>query len=252
MDTLPAGRALVAGLVSAAVAAVPHPLMISDYDTVVFANAPACEIMRARTLDELVGQPADRFVHPDIREAYALRKPLIVERRQSIRDVPTKFVALDGSAIVGRSHLISIEFDGRPSVMWVYHGIAKAARDGGPDIERAYGAEKCALVFDALPQCMLIHDNERILAANAACRWILGARSPEELVGRPIQSIVHPDGRTAGAVRRSIIAVSNLDRLEGVAVKLMRVDGRELRLQVDAHCVDFDGHRACLVTTGMA
>ena len=66
-----------------------------------------------------------------------------------------------------------------------------------------------------------------------------------------MESIVHPDGRSAGETRRAIIAVSGVSHLEDVAVKLVRLDGRELRLRVDAWALEVDGQRAYLVSTAM-
>ena len=45
--------------------------------------------------------------------------------------------------------------------------------------------------FDAV----VIHVDGKIVSVNHGCVRLLGARTPEELVGKPVLDIVHPDFR---------------------------------------------------------
>jgi len=108
-----------------------------------------------------------------------------------------------------------------------------------------------AAVFEALPKSLLIHDEHTILATNAACRRVFGATSAEQLAGQPLETIVHPDGREAGATRRAVIFRGGVPGLTRVPLKLRRLDGTEVRLAVDAVALEVGGHRATLVTPSM-
>ena len=251
MDRAPVDRELVAELIGAAVDAVPHPFVITDYETVLFVNSHACALQGVETPEPLIGQPVAKFAHPDMFDAMAQRAPLIMEKRQALRDVPTKYIAADGAVVSGVSHLIPIEFDGRTCLLWVSKGAAPASRHSTTRIGSAVDSEQLARVFEALPDPMLLHDEHHILAANAACRHLLGATSSEAIVGLPVESIVHPDGHAAGEARRSLIAHGRFDELNGVAVKLVRLDGRQVRIRVDAHVISANGRRAFLVTARM-
>jgi PAS domain S-box-containing protein len=104
----------------------------------------------------------------------------------------------------------------------------------------------CEAALEVLPDIVLIHDEERILFANAACRHVLGASRPEDLEGRPLNMIVHPDAREAGKERRRILMHGNRS-LRGIPLKLVALNGETRRLTADAHPLEFGGARAGMV-----
>lgn len=81
--------------------------------------------------------------------------------------------------------------------------------------------------LEVLPEPILIHDTERILFVNAAARRFFRAESPKDLVGRPIQTIVHPDGYSAGVERRRILNETGRP-LSTTPIKLVALDGTAL------------------------
>ena len=98
--------------------------------------------------------------------------------------------------------------------------------NGSPAPSRgASGIFEAAL--EVLPEPILIHDAERILFVNAAARRVLRAERPEDLVGRPIQTIVHPDGYSAGVQRRRILNETGKP-LGDTPLKLVALDGTTL------------------------
>lgn len=78
--------------------------------------------------------------------------------------------------------------------------------------------------LEVFPEPLLIHDAERILFVNAAARRVFRAERAENLVGRPIQTVVHPDGYSAGVERRRIL-LEHGTYLPALPVKLVALDG---------------------------
>jgi PAS domain-containing protein len=100
--------------------------------------------------------------------------------------------------------------------------------------------------LEAMPDVVLIHDEAVILFANAACRQLLAARSPEDIEGRPIEHVVHPDAFAAGQERRRLLLDG--DRcLRGVPLKVVTLDGQAKRLTADAHPIEFNGVKVGMV-----
>jgi PAS domain S-box-containing protein len=242
---------LVAALLAAALQAIPHPLLISDYETILWVNEPCRRLLGAAKVDDIYSRPALDFAHPDMHEAMAERKDVVLLRHQRMDDLPMKFLALDGSARPDTVSLVPIEFDGRTCALALFHSPSRICgiRDAASADSRDSAQD--ALIFEAIPTCMLLHDNTRILAANAACREFLGATSPEQLVGQPIESIVHRDGLESGVARRRMMSELGVDHLQRVPVKLRRVDGEEIRIRVDGFVLESDGQRGFLVAASM-
>jgi PAS domain-containing protein len=105
--------------------------------------------------------------------------------------------------------------------------------------------------LEVLPDIVLIHDEELILFANAACRSVLAAETPQDLEGQPIELIVHPDACDAGRERRRLLLDG--DRiLRGIPLKVIALDGTAKHLTADAHPLLFGSVKAGMVVATTA
>jgi PAS domain S-box-containing protein len=50
-------------------------------------------------------------------------------------------------------------------------------------------------LVDALPDAILVHSQDRIVFVNPCCMRLLGAERPDQLLGRDVYEIIHPDFR---------------------------------------------------------
>jgi PAS domain S-box-containing protein len=81
------------------------------------------------------------------------------------------------------------------------------------------------------PDAIFIHSDGRLVFANHATARLLGARAPEDLVGKPILDIVHPDSR--GAVEERVRRLLADQRQSQFArQKLLRLDGGVVEVEV--------------------
>ena len=104
-----------------------------------------------------------------------------------------------------------------------------------------------ASVLEVVPELVLIHDAEMILFANAACRTYLDAACPEDLEGRPLDVIIHPDAYVAGRERREVL-IHGDKSLSDIPLKLVTLEGTTKRLSVDARPLALaNGLRAAMV-----
>ena len=62
--------------------------------------------------------------------------------------------------------------------------------------------ERFQKLVEALPDSILVHSENRIVFVNPSCLRLLGAQQPEQLLGKDIFEIIHPDYRDA--IRRRI------------------------------------------------
>jgi len=100
--------------------------------------------------------------------------------------------------------------------------------------------------LEVVPDVVLIHDEEVILFANAACRALLAAQSPEDLEGQPIENVVHPDASSAGRERRRLLLDG--DRcFRDIPLKVVTLDGQAKHLTADAHPIEFNGVKVGMV-----
>ncbi|MGQ0669764.1 MAG: sensor histidine kinase [Actinomycetota bacterium] len=91
--------------------------------------------------------------------------------------------------------------------------------------------ERYRSVVELSPDAILVHSEERLVFANAAAARLLGARSADELVGKPALEIVHPDYRdiVSERIRSEIEEGKTVPLLEE---KFVRLDGRVIDVEV--------------------
>jgi PAS domain S-box-containing protein len=92
------------------------------------------------------------------------------------------------------------------------------------------------------PDAILVHTNGKYSFANPAAVKLLAARSPEEVVGKGVMDLVHPDHRQSFSQRIA-------QTYDGVIAPLretrfLRMDGHPIDVEVTCAAVDFGGKPA--------
>ena len=97
------------------------------------------------------------------------------------------------------------------------------------------------------PVPSLVVDHQVIVYANAAALRLLGYARVAELVGQPLDRVLHPDALVAEMARREVLAVTGAP-LRGVPTKLRSRAGAPLQESADIFPVDVQGARLTLFT----
>jgi PAS domain S-box-containing protein len=116
-------------------------------------------------------------------------------------------------------------------------------QNAGPDtIAGLHGA-----ILDALPLAVLVYNDELILYANDMAREALGATSLEQLVGQPVDKLMHPELFDTSPMRRRV-QLETRQTLRNLHVKAQRLDGTELKAVIDTAVIDTDdGPALCAI-----
>jgi PAS domain S-box-containing protein len=112
-----------------------------------------------------------------------------------------------------------------------------------PAAALAESEERYRRLVDACPEPIVVHAGGRIRFANSAAVAMLGAASPDELLGRPMMDFVHPDyrGVVAERVRKMLETGGPALLLEE---KILRPDGSVLDVEIAGAAVLFQGEPA--------
>ncbi|MFQ5847933.1 MAG: PAS domain S-box protein, partial [Candidatus Methylomirabilales bacterium] len=102
--------------------------------------------------------------------------------------------------------------------------------------------ERYRKVVELSPDAILVHSEGTIDYVNTAGRMLLGAGDPEELIGTPVMDIVHPDYRelVKERIQQRIDEGTVLPLIEE---KMIRLDGREVDVEVTAAPISYDDKR---------
>ena len=236
-------REVIARLCAASLDLIERTILVSDHEVILYANPSTAVLLHAESATDLIGIRTEELSHPDSRAAAKMRRELVAELGEELTELPTKVIARDGSSFVGVTDMYPIAFgeqtaflytgriasDGQGAVGWLPASADRASR---PDLFEA--------ALEAIPDIVLIHDVERILFANAACRRYLGAHAPEDIEGRPVDVIVHPDAYAAGRERRQLL-LDGGQPIKGIPLKVVSLDNQAKHVTCDAYPLTIEG-----------
>lgn len=109
----------------AALVELSAPIILSDYESILFANHSAVRMLRASSRAEVEGLPAMSILHPDLHAAARERRGLLLDRGQTLSGIPIKLRALDGTTVVVSADAHPVVFGDTAVAMFLY-------QDGGP------------------------------------------------------------------------------------------------------------------------
>jgi PAS domain S-box-containing protein len=121
------------------------------------------------------------------------------------------------------------------------NGFGQLGQEGLAESEQRYRK-----LVELLPDAVVVHRDGRLVFVNAAAVRLMRARGPEDLVGRPVLDIVHPDFHEVvlKRVRREIDDRVDVPPIEE---RFVRLDGTEVEVEVAGAAITYGGHRAGLV-----
>jgi len=230
------------------------PMIIHDRERILYTNAATRAILHVASDDDLEGTPLSRFVPPEMDEVSRARRDLILDRDQQLRAVPIKIRAANGDQFWAETDGRKIVYDGDRSAI-VQTTRSVNGRPVAPIVGKIPGsatrpiAERCGCIHQAGAEAVLVpillHDREVIVFANAAARYLLG--QGEQLEGRPVSELFHPDSTEATSEHRRLI-FDHGQTLCGVPIKMRSRDGRTIGVAADALCISFHGMQAAMLS----
>lgn len=107
----------------------------------------------------------------------------------------------------------------------------------------------CAAALDLLDRPLLACHDETVLYVNALAARMLRASSSAEIIGLPIDEVLHPDFRQTGQLRRQVLLESK-QPLTGLQAKLLARDGSTVVIRAQGQRIDIGGEAALVFTWG--
>ena len=221
--------------------AAPWGIGIADEQGNLIALNDALLRQGGYTYEEIaeIGNAADLYA--DARQ----RDQLMEKFRQGlpVESVEVQFKRKDGAAYDALITLKPILYKGRRCTQAMVEDISerKQAEAALRDSEERYRQ-----LVEFSPDPMAVHCQGKLVYVNQAAIELIGATSAEQLIGRPVMDIIHPDSREL-VRERMRQSVSGGKPLSLMREKFMRLDGTPLDVEVTAMPLIFQGQPAAQV-----
>ncbi len=182
------------------------------------------------------------FVHPEDLPNYTAALERHKKKETDFYEVVYRFQLKKGDWkwILERGQ--TIEFD----------AMGKPLRSVGTlqDFENQKTVEQIAIetegryreLVETLPLGIVIYQDNVLVFANKLAAKLLGATQPDELIGKPALSFVHPDSMDNSLTR--LKALMDGKPVPTIEQKYIRLDGQEIMVDVSAHNLTFRGKPA--------
>ena len=194
------------------------------------------------TADEVLGRPSLDFFTEESRRRADEMDSAGVRVDNELFDLPWQLAKKSGEIIDVRSSSV-VERDERGEITLVLTVFEDVTAELEATRALRESEERWRALIELSPLPLCVHRAGVLLWLNDATVRLLGATSAEQLVGRNVMEIVHPDDRAIvlARVRESQAHDESLPPMEQ---RYVRLDGRVIHVEVAARAVMFEGQRA--------
>jgi PAS domain S-box-containing protein len=191
----------------------PDAVLLHQDGKIIYGNPAAQKLLGTKEQDHMIGRPVLDFIEP------AFHDIVKGNIKKDLEGGKTPLAELqmrrpDGTLFQVEGRGVVTQINGKPAVMVALRDVTD--RDHAELAIRSSEIRYRQLIERSF-NAVIVHKDGKIFIANeAACR-IAGAQSPNELIGRPINTFIHPDFRKIVGER-----VAEMLAMPGTAMPLMR------------------------------
>lgn len=222
---------------------MPYPMMVHVRGKIIYANSAMLNKFGYDELDDVVGVYSWDLVHESQRDQ--IRGVRIKQTDAGNRNAPRefRFVCKDGSVFPGEAAAAPFMWNGQNAAIV---GIVDLTERKNTEVALRDSEQRYRTLLNIMPDGIRINRDGQVIYANEAEAKILGAETPEDLVGR-MADFMLPEEREQVRARQAM-----LDRREIAdwrETSRVRLDGAVVPVESAAIPIDWDGAPANLLVT---
>jgi two-component system, sporulation sensor kinase A len=214
----------------------PEPIVVYQDLVIVFVNPVAVRLMGAKDPDQLIGLHISHFTTPEDMAVIPEQTQRLFAEGKASGSFEKRMIRLDKEVIYVEVRAVPIHFQGIKSVQLLFRDMTDRKK---AESELANREKEFSRVIKLSPEPIVLHQAGIITFVNDMGIKLLMGNKTEDFVGRPIFdffcSSCHPI-----MMERMKTVVQIDDNTEFIELKLKRLDGEVIDVEVSSICVHKD------------
>jgi diguanylate cyclase (GGDEF)-like protein/PAS domain S-box-containing protein len=217
-------------------------ITVLDAEGCIVYSSPAAQRVLGYPDGYMQGQSAFELVHPDD-VAHVVEAFLSIAETGSTACVEFRMLHTDGSW--RRVEAVGMNRLDEPAVRGVVVNTRDVTERSEAEAALREEKERYRLLVEWSPEVIAVYQDRRFVFVNPAGLRLFGAEGPEQLLGRHVMDMVHPEDRAMVEARARAVAEGTETSLG--EQRLLRVDGEVVDAEVVAVPITYDLGPAVLV-----
>lgn len=222
---------------------MPYPMIVHVEGRIIYANSTMVEKFGYRDLDEVIGVNSWDIVHESQRDIIQNRR--LKQTTAGERNAPQefRFVCADGSEFYGEAAAAPFMWNGQNAAIV---GIVDLSDRKQVELALRNSETRYRSLLNIMPDGVRVNRNGHVLYANEAEAKILGAASPDELIGKPANFMPPEELEKVRARQEMLDRQEIADWRQSARICL---DGSRVEVESAAIPIEWDGQNASLLVT---
>jgi len=222
---------------------MPYPMIVHVEGNIVYANSAMLDKFGYPGLDDVIGVATWDIVHESQRDK--VRNGRIPRTNAGERNAPLefRFLCVDGSEFPGEAAAGPFMWNGQNAAIV---GIVDLTERKQIELALQNSENRYRSLLNIMPDGVRVNRDGQVLYANEAEAKILGAASPDELIGRP-SNFMPPEELEKMRLRQEMLDRQEISDWHQSA--RIRLDGSRVEVESTAITMEWDGEKANLLVT---
>ncbi len=216
----------------------PDAVLVHQDGRIVYVNPSGLDLLGVSNAAELLGRSILDIVHPDFCDLVRQHTRLDLDGNKTPA-IEVKILRSDGTPVMIEGRGTRTWFNGITAVQVFLRDITQRKQ-----VEEALkeSEEKYRTLVDSFPDTVLIHRKGRMEYINRAGLVLFGASSPEEILGRDIADLIHPDYHAC--IMENVARDMRGESTSEVELLALRLDGTTVPVEGRGRRILFRGKPA--------
>jgi two-component system, sensor histidine kinase and response regulator len=222
---------------------MPYPMIVHVQGSIIYANSAMLHKFGYADVDDVIGVNSWDIVHESQRDQ--IRNGRMKQTDAGKRNAPRefRFLCKDGSEFVGEAAAAPLVWNGQNAAIV---GIVDVSERKNIEVALRDSETRYRSLLNIIPDGIRINRDGRIIYANKAEAKILGAESPEDLVGRTA-NFMPPEEQNLLQERLALLERREIS--DWRETSRVRLDGVSVPVESAAIPIDWEGAPANLLVT---